>query len=95
MPWLPGLEHPIKMLPFHHDGDDGLTLWTCKPITIKCCPLLELPWSWCLFTAMETLTKTTFSANSWIQKMQYCRTKIVVSCQPGLHSEFKTNLCPR
>jgi hypothetical protein len=26
MPWLPGLEHPIKMLPFHHDGDDGLTL---------------------------------------------------------------------
>jgi hypothetical protein len=45
---LPGCGHAS-----HHDS--GLNLWTCKPAPIKCCPLWDLPWSWCLFTAMETL----------------------------------------
>ena len=32
-----------------------LNLWHCKPAPIKCCHIWELT---CLFTAMETLTKT-------------------------------------
>ena len=32
--------------------NNGLNLWNCKPSSIKC-HLLELPWSWCLFIAME------------------------------------------
>jgi hypothetical protein len=39
--------------------DNGLNLWTCKPASTKCCPLWEFPWSWCVFTIMEILTKTT------------------------------------
>jgi hypothetical protein len=38
----------------HHDQ----SLWTYKPVPIKCCPSWELQWSGCLFTAIETLTKT-------------------------------------
>jgi hypothetical protein len=34
------------------DGN-GLNLWNWKPAPIKCCPLKDLPWSWCLFTAMK------------------------------------------
>jgi hypothetical protein len=30
----------------------------CKSVIIKCFPLKELPWSWCLFIAIKTLTKT-------------------------------------
>ena len=40
----------------HHE-DDGLNLWTVSH-PIKCFPLQEFLWSWCLFTATETLTKT-------------------------------------
>jgi hypothetical protein len=65
--WLPLNEDvelsasPAPCLPGHccvscHD-DKGLNLRTNKPALVKCCPLYEL--LKCLFTAMETLTKTT------------------------------------
>jgi hypothetical protein len=44
---------PAWMLPWFHLDDNGLNLWTCKPAPIKCCPLRELPWSWCLLTAVK------------------------------------------
>jgi hypothetical protein len=31
-----------------------MMIMDCLPAPIKCYPLKELPWSWCLFTAMET-----------------------------------------
>jgi hypothetical protein len=34
-----------------------LNLWTSKLASVNCWPLQELHWSWCLFTAMATLTK--------------------------------------
>jgi hypothetical protein len=37
---------------FCHD-DNGLNLWTCKPDSIKHCPLYELPLSWCMFAAVK------------------------------------------
>lgn len=43
-----------------HCDDRGLNLWTCKwapSLTVKCCPLWELPWSHCLFAALKTQTK--------------------------------------
>ena len=33
--------------------NNELNLWTYKQTPIKCFPLLELPWSWCLFKALE------------------------------------------
>ena len=55
------LAFPAACLPvcFHAScsGNNGLNLQNCKPALIKCLPLYELPWSWCLFTAMKTLTK--------------------------------------
>lgn len=35
---------------------NGLSLWNYKPTPMKC-PVWDLPWWWCLFTAIETLTK--------------------------------------
>jgi hypothetical protein len=47
---------PAPLLPAcchaSHHYDNGLNLWTYKPAPIKC-PLQELPWSLCLFTAMK------------------------------------------
>jgi hypothetical protein len=48
---------PAWMLSCSHLDDNGLNLWTCKPAPIKSCP-----WSWCLFTAVETLTQTVLYA---------------------------------
>jgi len=31
--------------------NSGLNFWKCKPPPMKCFPLYELLWSWCLFTA--------------------------------------------
>lgn len=41
-----------------HYDDNGLKLWTCKPAPVKCLPLWELLWSWCLFAGIKALTKT-------------------------------------
>jgi hypothetical protein len=41
------------MLPCSCLDDNGINHWTCKPAPIKCCPFKELPWSWCLFTAVK------------------------------------------
>jgi hypothetical protein len=48
---------PVPSLPAYchascHD-DSGLNLCNCKPAPFKCLPLSELPWSWCLFTAIK------------------------------------------
>ena len=34
--------------------DNRLNHRTCKLAPTKCCPLWELPWSWCFFTAMNS-----------------------------------------
>ena len=35
-----------------HD-DNGLNLWNCKPVPVKCPPLEKVPWLWCVFTAIK------------------------------------------
>ena len=45
----------MPCLPGHCFDNNGRNLYICKPASIKSCPLSELPWPWCLFTAMETL----------------------------------------
>jgi hypothetical protein len=49
---------PAWMMPCSYVHDNGLNLRTCKPAPMKCLPLQELLWSWCLFMAMENLAKT-------------------------------------
>jgi hypothetical protein len=48
-PCLPACFHA-----FQHDNN-GLNPWNYKPAAVKCFPLKELPWSWCLFTEIEIL----------------------------------------
>ena len=38
--------------PSHYD-DNGLSIWNFKAAPMKWLPLYELPWSWCLFTAIK------------------------------------------
>jgi len=38
--------------------DNGQNLWRYNLAPIKCFPLTELPWSWCLFLVIETQPKT-------------------------------------
>ena len=47
-PCLPALGHVS-----HHDNNE-LSFWNCKPVPSKHLPLEELPWSWCLFTAIKS-----------------------------------------
>ena len=48
---------PVWMLPCSHLDENGLNLWTSNTDPIKCFPLSDLPWSWCLFTAVCALEK--------------------------------------
>jgi hypothetical protein len=66
VPCLPGCCHASW------DDDNGLNLRTCKPAPIQC-SLWELPWSWCLFTAMETLRQEGSSNLSF----QVCKHNLV------------------
>jgi hypothetical protein len=49
VPCLPGSCHALC-----HD-ENGLNIKTIKLATIKCCSLLELPWLWYVFIAVESL----------------------------------------
>lgn len=46
----------------HHNK--GLSLWDCKPQS-KCFPLLEVPWSWGLFRATETINNMEVGTSNW------------------------------
>jgi hypothetical protein len=46
--WL--LQHHVCL---HASMLPAMMIMDCKPGTNKCCPLYELPWPWCLFTAVK------------------------------------------
>lgn len=52
---FPAIRLPACLHSSHHYN--GLHLWDWDLVPLKRFPLQELPWSWCLITATETLAK--------------------------------------
>ena len=61
------------MMPCFPPWWNELNLWNCNPGPLKCLPLYELPWSWCLLTTIKSklrhhpITNFKFSGHSYVQ----------------------------